>query len=380
MNDKSGNSSQLKKKDRKQGPMDLPFLLLVLLILSVGLIMMFSASYASAYYTEDSPAFFFVKQSLIGLAGVVIMLVISRINYQLFRGLSLLALLSATVLLLLVPLIGRTAGGAKRWIYIGSFGFQPSEVAKLAIIMSFSAMIASFKDKMKTFRYGILPFISILALFAGLMLLQPHISGTILIVAVGGALMFAGGVHWGWFTGAIALAVGGAYFVITNMAHSISRITSWIDPFSDPRGDGYQIIQSLYAVGSGGLFGVGLGKSRQKHLYLPEQHNDFVFAIVCEELGLVGASIVILLFSLLIIRGYWLAIHARDRFGSLLITGVITLLALQTFLNIAVVTNFIPVTGMSLPFFSYGGTSLVIQLVEMGIILSVSRQNRTPKV
>ena len=365
--------------DRKLGPMDLPFFLLVLLIMCFGLIMMFSASYASAYYTKDNSAYYFIKQGLIALGGTVVMLVISRMNYQYLRILSLPMLAGSIVLLILVPIIGFNAGGATRWIKVGPVQLQPSEVAKFAVIVSFSSMISVFREKMKTFKYGILPFATVLVVIAALMLLQPHISGAILIVAVGGALMFVGGVHWGWFAGAIAVAVAAGYFVMTNMAHAIARIRIWQDPFSDPQGGGYQIIQSLYAVGSGGLFGLGLGKSRQKHLYLPEQHNDFIFAIVCEELGMVGACLVLFLFALLIIRGYWIAIRSRDRFGSLMVTGVITLLAVQTFLNVAVVTNLIPVTGISLPFFSYGGTSLLIQLAEMGVVLSVSRQIPAPR-
>ena len=365
--------------DRKLGPMDLPFFLLVLLIMCFGLIMMFSASYASAYYTMDNSAYYFIKQGLIALGGTVVMLVISRMNYQYLRILSLPMLAGSIVLLILVPIIGFNAGGATRWIKVGPVQLQPSEVAKFAVIVSFSSMISVFRENMKTFKYGILPFATVLVVIAALMLLQPHISGAILIVAVGGALMFVGGVHWGWFAGAIAVAVAAGYFVMTNMAHAIARIRIWQDPFSDPQGGGYQIIQSLYAVGSGGLFGLGLGKSRQKHLYLPEQHNDFIFAIVCEELGMVGACLVLFLFALLIIRGYWIAIRSRDRFGSLMVTGVITLLAVQTFLNVAVVTNLIPVTGISLPFFSYGGTSLLIQLAEMGVVLSVSRQIPAPR-
>ena len=365
--------------ERKQGPMDVPFFMLVLLVVCVGLIMMFSASYASALYTMNDSTYYFVKQGLIGVGGIVGMLVISRINYQYMRLLSIPLLVAAIVLLILVPIIGFDAGGAVRWIKVGPIQVQPSEIAKFAVIMSFSSMISVFREKMKTFRYGILPFAIILVLIAGLMLIQPHISGAILIVVVGGALMFVGGVHWGWFAGAIVLAFAVGYFVMTNMAHAIVRIQIWKDPFIDPQNSGYQIIQSLYAVGSGGLFGLGLGKSRQKHLYLPEQHNDFVFAIVCEELGFVGACLVMFLFALLIIRGYWIAVRARDRFGSLMVTGIITLLAVQTFLNVAVVTNLIPVTGISLPFFSYGGTSLLIQLAEMGVVLSVSRQIPAPR-
>ncbi|MDL2288949.1 putative lipid II flippase FtsW [Oscillospiraceae bacterium OttesenSCG-928-F05] len=358
-----------------KSPMDMPFLMLVMLVMSIGLIMMFSASYASAYYQTGDSSHWFVRQATFAAIGVVVMLIISRMDYQYFRALSIPSLIVAVIFLILVLFIGRKVNGARRWIYIGEvFNFQPSEIAKIAVILSFSTMISAFGEKMKKFKYGILPFVSILAVISFLMYLEPHISGLILIVAVGGVLMFAGGVHWGWFAalGAAALPVG--YFVINSMAHSSARLKIWLDPWSDPLKDGYQTIQSLYAIGSGGLLGVGLGKSRQKHLYVPEPQNDFVFAIVCEELGFIGACLVLCLFALLILRGYWIAINARDRFGSLLVTGIVTLFAIQTFLNVAVVTNLIPVTGISLPFFSYGGTSLVIQLAEMGIVLAVSRQ------
>ncbi len=367
------------RPERVQGAMDLPFLLIVILLTSVGLIMMFSASYAAAYYYEGNSTHFLVKQGTVAIAGIVIALVISRINYQYFRVLSLPALAVSIVLLVLVLIIGRSGGGAQRWIYIGPLSIQPSEVAKLGVIMSFAYLISAFREKMRTLKYGILPFVTILGVICLLMYFQPHISGMILIVAIGGALMFVGGVHWGWFLGLAVVGAAGAWFVMNNMAHSITRLEIWHDPWSDASGAGYQTVQSLYAVGSGGLFGLGLGCSRQKYLYLPEQHNDFVFAIVCEELGMVGACIVLLLFALLIIRGYWIALKARDRFGSLLVTGITTLFALQTFLNVAVVTNLIPVTGVSLPFFSYGGSSLLLNLAEMGIVLSVSRQTPAKK-
>ncbi len=362
------------KPEKILHPMDLPFLLLVILLLSVGTIMMFSASYASAYYTQSSSTHFLIRQAAVGLAGIAIMLVVSRMNYQGFRLLSFGAMAVAIVLLVLVIFIGSEGGGAERWIYIGQISVQPVEIAKLAVIMLFSTLIAAFKEKMKTFRYGILPFVLILGALCGLLAFQPHISGMVLLVVAGGVLMFVGGVHWGWFAVAGAGGIAGLWFIMNNFAHSVARLRIWQNPWLDPSGDGYQIIQSLYAVGSGGLLGLGIGKSRQKYLYLPERHNDFVFAIVCEELGFVGACLVLALFVLLIIRGYWIAIKARDRFGSLLACGVTTLLAVQVFLNIAVVTNLIPTTGISLPFFSYGGSALLVQLIEMGIILSVSRQ------
>jgi len=365
---------------KKMGPMDLPFLILVLLILSVGIVMMFSASFAAAYYTEESSTHYLVKQGALAIVGIVIMLMISRLNYQWFRFLSIPALAAAIVFLVLVLFIGTKINGARRWIFIGPLNFQPSEIAKLAIILSFSSILSVNSEKLKTvkgsFRYCIMPMGGILLVICALLYLEPHISGIVLMVAVGGAIMFVGGLNWTWIVGALGTATASLWYIMTNTAHSLSRIEIWKNPYSDPRGDGYQIIQSLIAVGSGGLLGLGLGKSRQKYLYLPEQHNDFVFAIVCEELGFVGACVVLLLFAILILRGYWIAVHARDKFGSMLVTGIITLLAVQTFLNVAVVTNFIPVTGVSLPFFSYGGTSLIIQLAEMGIVLSVSRQMR----
>ena len=198
-------------------------------------------------------------------------------------------------------------------------------------------------------------------------------------MAVGASILFAAGIKFYWFLLGGGTVGAALIFIITQTDYMASRVALWLNPWMDAQGKGYQTIQSLYAIGSGGLLGLGLGKSRQKFLYLPEPENDFIFSIVAEELGYIGAAIVLILFALLIIRGYWLALHARDRFGALLIVGITTLLAVQVFLNIAVVTNLIPVTGISLPFFSYGGTALVIQLAEMGIILSVSRQIPAPK-
>ena len=219
----------------------------------------------------------------------------------------------------------------------------------------------------------------VLLAILGLLALQPHMSGMILILAIGASILFAAGIHLGWFVAGGSFAVAALTFIIFNTDYMASRIHIWQDPWSDPLGKGFQTIQSLYAIGSGGLLGLGLGNSRQKFLYIPEPENDFIFSIACEELGFVGAVLILCLFALLILRGYWLAIHARDRFGALLIVGITTQVAVQTFLNIGVVTNLFPVTGISMPFFSYGGTALMIQLLEMGVILSVSRQIPAPK-
>jgi len=296
-----------------------------------------------------------------------------------------LPLCLAIILLVLVIIPGNpialTRNNATRWLGVGDlFTFQPSEVAKLAVVLYFSDSISRKKDRMRTTRYGILPYALWLGIIAVLMLLEPHLSGTVLILGVGAVLMFVGGIRWGWVLAALGLACGGVAILMSGIiSYGQSRINMWRNPFEFAQNEGYQLAQSLISIGSGGLLGVGLGKSRQKFLYLPEEHNDFIFSIVCEELGLIGAGVIILLFAALVLRGYWIALHARDRFGSLLVVGVTTLLAMQVFLNIAVVTGLLPTTGISLPFFSYGGTALTIQLAEMGIVLSVSRQMKPTK-
>ncbi len=370
-------------REAGRGPLDVPFLLLVLLLTGIGLIMLFSASFPSAYYETGNPAYYLIRQSIFAALGIAAMLVIGRINYERFRAVSKLLLLISIILLVLVLIpgigTGRITHGAQRWIR--SLGpipqFQPSEVAKFGVILYFADSISKKKSRMATLREGILPYGFILALLAGLMMLEPHFSGTVLLVGIGAVMMYVGGIRSYWVGFGLAGAGLVAYGFMSGMIkYNSSRIKIWLDPLNPEwmQGSGYQIRQSLLAIGSGGLLGVGLGKSRQKFLFLPEEHNDFIFSIVCEELGLIGATLIMAIFALLIIRGYWIALHARDRFGSLLAVGVTTQIALQVFLNIAVVSNLIPNTGISLPFFSYGGTALAIQLAEMGVVLSVSRQ------
>ena len=373
---------EAESRELAKGPIDLPFCLLVLLLTAIGLIMLLSASFPSAYYETDgkNPMFYFTRQAVFAVMGIAAMFLIGKINYQRFRGAAKLMLYVAIILLVLVIVPGNpiavTRNNATRWLGVGDlFTFQPSEIAKMAVVLYFSDSISRKKDRMHTTRYGIVPYLGILGVISVLMLLEPHLSGTVLILSAGAVLMLVGGINWGW----VFAAVGGAGGVLFLMLSGIikygqSRIAMWKDPFIDPQGAGYQLSQSLITIGSGGLLGVGLGKSRQKYLYLPEEHNDFIFAIVCEELGLIGAAVIMLLFAALILRGYWIALHARDRFGSLLVVGVTTLIAMQTFLNIGVVTGLLPTTGISLPFFSYGGTALSMQLAEMGVVLSVSRQ------
>ena len=368
-----------KPKDKvlldERGLLDLPFLALTVLLVLIGVIMMFSASYARAYQEKGVSTYYFARQAVFAVLGIAGMLFVSRLNYQMWRFASFIVLGVSVFFLLLVPFIGEASHGAKRWITVAGIRFQPSELAKVAIVMSFASLMSIYREKMQTFRYGVVPFALILLVICGLVALEKHFSCILILLTIGASMMFLGGTDLKWFGyGAIAVGVF-AFLYLRFMGYASARVTAWRDPASDPAGDGYQILQSLYAIGSGGLMGLGLGRSRQKYLYLPEEHNDYIFPILCEELGFVGAMVVLVLFMLLIIRGYWIAMHARDRFGALMAAGLTTHLALQVFLNIGVVTNFLPATGISLPFFSYGGTALLIQLFEVGLILSVSRQN-----
>ncbi len=371
----------------KGGRMDVPFLLLTLLLTVIGLVMLFSASFPSAYYESGSPTFYLKRQGIFAILGLAAMFVVAKVNYQRWRGAARMLLIFSVFLLILVliPHVGITHNNATRWLGIdGVFTFQPSEIAKLAVIVYFADSISKKRERMLVFREGVTPYLVILGVIALLMMLEPHLSGTILIVGTGAVMMAVGGMP-AWLIGAglggvAALAVLFVKLVEGGViSYGASRIAMWHDPWLDTSKDGYQMVQSLIAIGSGGLLGKGLGKGMQKFLYLPEEHNDFIFAVVCEELGLVGAAIIMLIFAMLLLRGFWIALHARDRFGTLLVVGVMTHLGLQVFLNIAVVSGLVPATGISLPFFSYGGTALVLQLVEMGIVLSVSRQIPAPR-
>lgn len=362
----------------ERGTVDLPFLLLILMLLTIGVVMLLSASFARAYYdigseTGGKATYYFVRQLIFAAAGVGVMFICSRFPMNFYRRISLIIMLIAIITLLLVPIIGTRVNGAKRWINLGFTTFQPSEIAKIAVILYFAALICRFKDKMSELKYGLVPFAAILALIVGLLVMEPHLSASLITIAIGGILMFLGGAKLKWFAVGGGVVAGLAAIAFSVMDYSSDRITAWLDPFADMSDTGYQIVQSLYSIGSGGLLGLGLGQSRQKYLYLPEEHNDFIFSVVCEELGFIGAMLILALFALLIVRGYWLAIHARDRYSFLVCAGITSLLAIQVILNVAVATNLVPATGISLPFFSSGGTALLIQMAEMGIILSVSR-------
>ena len=277
-------------------------------------------------------------------------------------------------LLLGVLLFGQSVNGAKRWINIAGLQFQPSEIAKFTLILLFARLTKGFGKQAKDFRFGVLGFGAALLGILVPLALEKHLSAILLMGMVAVVMMFVAGTNVRWLLAGGGVAVVFVVVYISLMGYAGDRVSAWLHPEQDPRDTGYQILQSLYAIGSGGLFGLGFGKSRQKYLYLPFQYNDYIFAVICEEIGLFGALVIIVLFIALIVRGYQIALYARDRFSTVLGAGLITLIAVQTVLNLGVVTNLLPSTGIALPFFSYGGTALAVNLAQMGVVLSISRQ------
>ena len=358
-------------------PIDYTLLITVLLLLSLGLIMVLSASSPTALSEGKSSYAYFIKQAGFALLGIALMIVLSKIDYRIYKKFYLIAYFVALALLVAVLVIGKEANGAKRWIYIAGISFQPSEAVKLCIIVFYSTVLTKNKDNLKDFFNGWIKHLIMLVPIIGLLIVEPHLSASIVIVGVCMIMMTLAGCNlWqivvpGVVIGVPAVTIG--IVKIQKFAHALKRITTFIDPWKDKLGDGWQVIQSLYAIGSGGLFGLGLGQSRQKYLYLPEPQNDFIFSVMAEELGFVGCAFVIILFAILIWRGTLAAMKAPDMFGSLLAIGITSLIGIHAIMNIAVVTSTMPATGMPLPFFSYGGTALLIILCEMGVLLNISR-------
>lgn len=355
-----------------KGAIDYPFLLAVLLLMSFGLVMLFSAGNARAF-SNFGDSLYFIKNQMQGvILGGIAMFALSFFDYHRLGKVSVWVLgISAFLLLLvIIPGVGTTRNGATRWL----FGFQPSEAAKFALILFFSYSLSKNQKILPDFIHGFCPYLVVLGIFVVLLLLEPHFSCVVLMFLTAMLLLYVGGakiVHF-FIVGLPAVLVG--ILAIVTSSYRLERITSFLNPFADAQGSGWQIVQSLYAIGSGGLFGVGLGQSRQKYQSLPEPQNDFIFSVLAEELGLLGALLLIGLFGFLIVRGIIIAMKAPDLFGKLLVVGIIGLVGFQTALNIAVVTSTFPVTGMPLPFFSFGSTALTITLAEMGIVLNVSRQ------
>lgn len=368
----------LRTRLREQPSLDVPFLVVLLALLSYGLIMLFSAGYAVALYRRGDAYTYIRPQLLFAALGAAAMYAASLVDYHVWHKLAW-PVMGLSLILLVVVLFMPEYNGCKRWIVLPGLGtLQPSEIAKFAVVLVFSHIISLNHDRMHSFAGGVLPFGLILGVVTVLMLLEPHLSGTLLILSIGAVLMFVGGTGLQWFGlagGLGAGAIAAAVLALPELVpYATDRLASWRDPFADPLGEGHQTIQSLYAIASGGLAGLGLGNSRQKYLYVPEPQNDFIFSILCEELGFIGAALVVALFLMLLLRGMSIAVRARDKFGALLVVGFVVQVTLQAILNMAVVTNTIPNTGISLPFFSSGGTSLLMLLGEMGIVLSVSRQ------
>lgn len=368
----------IKKRLAGQPAPDIWFLIILMLLVCYGLVMLFSAGYAVALYRRGDAYTYIRPQLLFAAFGAAAMYAASLVDYHIWHKLAW-PIMGVSLALLAIVLFMPEYNGCKRWIVLPGLGtLQPSEIAKFAVVLVFAHIISLNHDRMQTFATGVLPFMVILGAVTVLMLLEPHLSGTLLILGIGAVLMFVGGTGLKWFAlagiagaGAIAAAV---VLLPELVPYAMGRLSSWRDPFADPLGEGHQTIQSLYAIASGGAAGLGLGNSRQKYLYVPEPQNDFIFSILCEELGFVGAALTVVLFLLLFLRGMSIAVRARDKFGALLAVGFVVQVVLQAVLNIAVVTNTIPNTGISLPFFSSGGTSLMMLLGEMGIVLSVSRQ------
>ena len=389
---KSKNKKGINKDDIfVTGSIDIPFLAITIALLTIGLVMLFSASYPYAYYYENHDSYyFFTRQLIFAVVGIIAMFVMSKINYRWLR-VATVPLLAVTLLLLVIVLFYHTnLGGAdgsdfKRWIPLpGGFTFQPSDLAKFTIILTFASYISDYYGKMRKFKYGICYPLGIIVVFCGLIYLEHHMSCTILMFLIGATLMFVGGSDWKLFAFGVGVLVLIIFVVITfpdlleNYAGD--RIKAWLDKDFSPDDKRWQTNNSLYAIGSGGLFGVGLGNSKQKYLYVSEPQNDFIFSIVCEELGFIGAAIIIALFAALVIRGFIIAGRCHDKFGALIVIGIVSQVGIQVGLNIMVVTDTIPNTGISLPFFSYGGTAIMMLLFEIGVVLAISRKSSQKKV
>ena len=362
---------------------DTQFLILLILLLAVGLGMLYSASSAQSQYDTGYTIStrYLQKQAACALVGLGAMVVLSRIPADFWYRMAWPLYGVSILLLLMVLLFGQSVNGARRWISIAGLQFQPSEIAKFTMILLLARLTREYGSDARKFRYGVLGFGASLMGILVPLALEKHLSAIMLMGMVAVVMMFVAGTHPKWLLAGFAAAVVFVVIYITFMGYAGDRVTAWLHPEADPSDTGYQILQSLYAIGSGGVLGLGLGRSRQKYLYLPFQYNDYIFAIICEEVGLLGALLIILLFIALILRGYWIALRAPDRFSTVLATGLITLIAVQTVLNLCVVTNLLPSTGIALPFFSYGGTALAVNLGEMGILLGISRTgNRASKM
>ncbi len=356
-------------------PFDFPLLITIMILLSMGLVMVLSASSPSSLAESGDSYAYFSRQLFFAIAGIIVMFFISKVDYRFFKNFYKYAWWISAALLVLVLIAGDEVNGATRWLSITeTFSFQPSEVVKILMIIFYAGILTKNKDKLDKYFSGFIMNMLYVVPIIILLVLQPHLSASIVIIGTVAVMIIIAGAKLKHFilTGLVAGVplLGLAIFL---EPYRMERFITFLDPWQDPSDTGYQVIQSLYAIGSGGLFGVGLGESKQKFLYIPEPHNDFIFSILGEELGFIGCAVVIVLFAIFIWRGIVIAMKAPDMFGSLVAIGITTLVAIQVIINIAVVTSSMPATGMPLPFFSYGGTALLILLASMGILLNISR-------
>lgn len=362
----------------REKSVDPVFTILLLVLLAVGLTMLYSASSAQSMYDTgyESAVRYLRRQAICAGLGLGVMVLFSGLEPKLWYRAAWPVYGLSIALLLAVLAFGSSVNGAKRWISIAGLQFQPSEIGKFAVILVFARLSRDYGSRTRYVRWGVLGFGTALMGILVPLALEKHLSAIMLIGMVAAVMMFLSGTRSRYLVGAALGALAFVLVYISLMGYAGERVTAWLHPEADPGDTGYQILQSLYAIGSGGLFGLGFGRSRQKYLYLPFQYNDYIFAIVCEELGLVGAVGIMALFACLLLRGYWIAARAPDRFSAMLAAGLTTLIGVQTVLNLCVVTNLLPSTGIALPFFSYGGTALVVNLGQMGILLSISRHTR----
>lgn len=369
-----------KKKSGKfssflNNPVDFTLVIVILLLLSIGLIMVLSASSPSALSESGNSYSYFFKQAIFAVAGLFMMWFISKIDYRFYKKYYILMYVISIVSLLAVLLIGREVNGATRWIYLTeTLSLQPSEIVKFLMIIFYAAILTKNRDKLEQYKKGFLLHIALVIPIIGLLIAEPHLSASIVIIGIISIMMIVAGCKFWHFlvTGAVA-GIPILALVIIKEPYRLQRVITFLDPWKDATGDGWQVIQSLYAIGSGGLFGAGLGESKQKYLYIPEPHNDFIFSILAEELGFIGCAVVLILFAIFIWRGILIAMRAPDMFGSLIAVGITAQVGIQVIINIAVVTSSMPATGMPLPFFSYGGSALFILLCEMGVLLNISK-------
>lgn len=365
------------KLPTKKNP-DFVLLIVTLTLLTLGLIMVYSASAVWADYKFDDSFFFAKRQMLFAGVGIVAMFFIMNVDYWTWRNFAKVILIICFVLLVLVliPGIGNVRNGSRSWIGVGAFSVQPSEFMKLAMIAFLAKFLSENQKNITSLKKGLIPSLGLVFLAFGMIMLQPDLGTGTVMVGTSIVMIFIAGARISHFVGLGVIGLLGFVGLIASAPYRIQRITSFLDPWSDPQNSGFQIIQSLYAIGPGGLFGLGLGQSRQKFFYLPEPQTDFIFAILAEELGFIGGSFVLLLFALLLWRGIRIALGAPDLFGSFLAVGIIAMIAIQVMINIGVVTGLMPVTGITLPFLSYGGSSLTLMLLAIGVLLNISRHSR----